>query len=127
VWNDADITELLSFRTKSILAGDLNAKNPVWNNRASKPSGLKLLDLFIYSNFDISAPQCPTHFVPDGRGDVLDIAVHQDVRLSEVIVLDILDSDHLPIMFSILDHVKAREVSDPVEKFRLGAVSKFSL
>jgi hypothetical protein len=23
----------------------------------------------------------------------------------------------LPIMFSILDHVKAREVSDPVEKF----------
>jgi hypothetical protein len=72
---------------------------------------------YLFSNFDILAPQCPTHFVPDGRGDVLDIAVHQNVRLSEVTVLGILDSDHLPIMFSILDHVKAREVSDPVEKF----------
>jgi hypothetical protein len=116
-WSDADITELLSFRTKSILAGDLNAKNPVWNSRASNPSGLMLLDLFINSNFDISAPQRPTHFIPDGRGDVLDIAVHQNVRLSKVTVLDILDSDHLPIMFSILDHVKASEVSDPVENF----------
>jgi hypothetical protein len=27
-WNDADITELLSHRHKSLLAGDLNAKHP---------------------------------------------------------------------------------------------------
>jgi hypothetical protein len=27
-WRDTDITELLSFRWKSILAGDLNAKHP---------------------------------------------------------------------------------------------------
>jgi hypothetical protein len=27
-WNDTDITEFLSFRPKSILADDLNAKNP---------------------------------------------------------------------------------------------------
>jgi hypothetical protein len=26
-WNDADITELLNFRHKSLLAGDLNAKH----------------------------------------------------------------------------------------------------
>jgi exonuclease III len=31
-WNDADITELLSFRYKCILAGDLNAKHPSWNS-----------------------------------------------------------------------------------------------
>jgi hypothetical protein len=30
-WNDTDITKLLSFRHKSILAGDLNAKHPFWN------------------------------------------------------------------------------------------------
>jgi exonuclease III len=28
-WSDADITELLSFRRRSILAGDLNAKKPI--------------------------------------------------------------------------------------------------
>jgi hypothetical protein len=43
-WRDADITELLNLRTKSILEGDLNAKHPVWNGKVSNPSGFKLLD-----------------------------------------------------------------------------------
>jgi hypothetical protein len=37
--------------------------------------------------------------------------------VSDVIVSDILDSDHLPIIFHILDHVKIRNLSDPIEKF----------
>jgi hypothetical protein len=41
----------------------------------------------------------------------------KDVRLSEIRVLGILYSDHLLIMFCILDHIKAREILDPVEKF----------
>jgi hypothetical protein len=48
---------------------------------------------------------------------MLDIVVHQNIRVSEVIVSDILDSDHLPIVFHILDHVKIRNLSDPIEKF----------
>jgi hypothetical protein len=56
------------------------------------------------------------HYTPDGRGNVLNIVVHQNIRLSEVIVTDILDSNHLPIMFSILDPVRTREVLGPVEK-----------
>jgi hypothetical protein len=71
---------------------------------------------FVNCNFEISAPQHQTHFVPDGRGDVLDIVVHKDVRLSEVRVLDIMNSDHLRIIFCILDHIKAREILDLVEK-----------
>jgi hypothetical protein len=102
--------EILNLRTKSILAGDLNAKQPVWNSKVSNTSGLKLLDLYFNCNFEISAPQHPTHLVPNGRGDVLDIVAHRDV-------LDIMDSDHLPIPFYILDHIKAREIFDPVEKF----------
>jgi hypothetical protein len=39
-------------------------------------------------------------------------------KVSDVIVSDILDSDHLPIVFHILDHVKIRNLSEPVEKFR---------
>jgi hypothetical protein len=99
------------------LAGDLNAKHTVWNSKFSNPSGLKLLDLFVNNNFEISAPQYPTRFVLNGRGNVLDIVVHKYVRLSKVRVLDIMDSDHLPFMFCILDHIKAREILDPVEKF----------
>jgi hypothetical protein len=55
-WRNADITKLLSLKTKSILAGDLNAKHPVWNSNVANPSGLKLLDLFVNCNFKISAP-----------------------------------------------------------------------
>jgi exonuclease III len=61
-WRDAVIIELLKFRRKSVLAGDLNAKHPVWNSAVSNPSGKKLLDLFDISDFEISAPQCPTHY-----------------------------------------------------------------
>jgi hypothetical protein len=100
----------------SNLSDVLNAKHPVWNSNVSNTSGLQLLELFVSSNFEISTPQCSTHCTPDGRGDTLDIVVYQNVRLSEVIVSDILDSDHLPIMFSILDPVRTREASVPVEK-----------
>jgi hypothetical protein len=30
---------------------------------------------------------------------------------------DILNSDHLPVIFHILDHVKSKNLSEPVEKF----------
>jgi hypothetical protein len=52
-----------------------------------------------------------------GNGDVLDIVVHKNIRLSNVIVSDILDSNHLPIIFHILDHVTTNNVSAPLEKF----------
>jgi hypothetical protein len=116
-WNDADITELLRFRHKCILAGNLNAKHPSWNSAVSNPWGQKLLQLFDKSDFEISAPQCPTHYSPMGNGDVLDIVVHENIRLSDAIVSDILDSDHLPIIFNILDHVRTKQLSKPLEKF----------
>jgi hypothetical protein len=116
VTGDADIIELLSFRRKAILA-DLNAKHPFWNSAVSTPSGNKVLKLFDVSEFEISAPHYPTHYSPAGNGDVLDSVVHQNIRLSDVTVSDILDSDHLPIVFHIMDHVKTRNLSEPVEKF----------
>jgi hypothetical protein len=51
--------------------------------------------------------------------DVFDIVVHKNVRLPEVIVSDILDSDHLPIVFLLLDHVRNRNLSDLVDKFTI--------
>jgi hypothetical protein len=116
-WSDADVTKLLSFGTKSILAGKLNSKNPFWNSTVSNPSGEKLLSLFDVNLFEMSAPQCPTHYSPAGNGDVLDLVVHQNIRVLDVIISDILDSDHLPLAFHILDHVTIRNLSDPTEKF----------
>jgi hypothetical protein len=116
-WINVDITKLLSLRKKCILAGDMNAKHPFWNSRVSNPSGKKLLYLFDLDDFEISAPQCPMHYSPAANEDVLDIVVHRHIRLSNVIVSDILDSDHLPIVFHILDHVRTTKLSEPTEKF----------
>jgi hypothetical protein len=73
--------------------------------------------LFDTVDFEISAPQCPTHYSPERNGDILDIVVHKNIRLSDVTVSDILDSDHLPIIFHILDHVRTKQSSKPLEKF----------
>jgi hypothetical protein len=99
------------------LAGDLNAEHPFWNSAVSNPSGEKLVSLFNSSELEISAPQCPTHYSPAGNGDVLAIVVHQNIRALDITVSDILDSDHLPIIFHTLDHVKIENLSEPIEKF----------
>jgi hypothetical protein len=41
--------------------------------------------------------QYPTHYSPAGNGDGLDIFIHQNITVSDVIVSDILDSDHVPM------------------------------
>jgi hypothetical protein len=41
-WNDEDISELLSFRHKSVLTGGLNDKHSFRNSAVSNPSGEKL-------------------------------------------------------------------------------------
>jgi hypothetical protein len=52
-----------------------------------------------------------------GNGHVVDIVVHKNVGLSEVIVSDILVSDHLPLIFQLLDHIRTRKLSNLVDKF----------
>jgi hypothetical protein len=48
---------------------------------------------------------------------VLDIVGDQNIRVSDVYVSHTLDSDHVPVIFHKLDHVKIRNFSDPIEKF----------
>jgi hypothetical protein len=115
-WSDADVIELLGFQRKTILAGDLNAKHKFWNSSVSKPPGKELLELFHKNEFEISASQYPTHNSPARNGDTLDIVFYQNIRLSDVTVSDVLDSDHLPIIFYLLEHVKVRNLSKPIEK-----------
>jgi hypothetical protein len=93
------------------MAAVLNAKYPFWNCTISNPSGEKQLDLFDMNLFEISVPHCPTHYSPVESGDVLDIVVHRNIRVSDVIVSDILDSDHLPAVYRLLDHVKTMNLS----------------
>jgi hypothetical protein len=73
---DVDITELLYVRRNSIRPGFLDAQHTAWNSQVSNPSSLKLLHLFVNCYFEILAPQILTRFLPNGKGVVLDIVVH---------------------------------------------------
>jgi hypothetical protein len=75
---------------------------------------MKLLHI---NECQISAPKCPTYYSPARNGDVLDIVLHKNARLSEGIVSDIVDSDHLPIVFQLLDNVRTRNLSNMFDKF----------
>jgi hypothetical protein len=74
------------------VARDLNAKYQFRNSVVSESSGTKLLDLLHIKKFVISAPQYVTHYSAAGNGDVLDIFVHKNVRLSGAIASDIPNS-----------------------------------
>jgi hypothetical protein len=99
-----------------MLAGELHSKHPVCSKNISNTSDLKILELFVSTYFETSAPRYCPHYKRYGRSYVVHILVHQKVRLSEVIVTDILDSDHLPIIFNILNPVRKKEALNPVEK-----------
>jgi hypothetical protein len=69
----------LSFRNKPSLAGDLNAKNPVWNSQVSNPSGEELLELFEDNDFHTSMSQGLDHYTLQETGDVFDTMLHKNV------------------------------------------------
>jgi hypothetical protein len=75
----------------------------------------RLLNVHDKRDFQISAPRHPTHYTPSGNGDVLDVVLHRNVRISDINILEILDSDHLPILFHMLDHVSTRDNSASIE------------
>jgi hypothetical protein len=53
-WSNAEITKLLTFKYKAILARDRNTKHPFWNSIFSNPLGENLLVLFhmkLFRNF----------------------------------------------------------------------------
>jgi hypothetical protein len=107
-WNNAEIVELLCFRHKSLLAGDLNSKHPFLKSVFTYSSDAKLLNLLHINEYEISAPKYPTDYFPAENGDMLDIVVHKNVQLSEVIFCDIMDSDNLPIVCHVLDYIRIR-------------------
>jgi hypothetical protein len=69
----------------------MNVKYHVWNSQVPNPSSEKLLELFDNNDFQLLALQYPTQYTQQGNGDVLDVVLHKNVRLSDVIASNILD------------------------------------
>jgi hypothetical protein len=110
-WSDTDVNDLLILRNKTVLMGDLNSKDPVWNSQISIKLVTNLLNLQDKTDFHISAPRYQTQYIPSGNGDMLVKRLQRNVRMSDVNVLEIVDSDHLLILFHMLDYVSTNYIS----------------
>jgi len=58
--------------------------------------------------------QCDTHYTRAGNGEVPDIVVHTNIRLSERIFSDSLVSCNLPTDFHKRNNFRTRYFSNPV-------------
>lgn len=99
--------DLLQITCKpSLIAGDFNCKHPWWS-RVSNHNGLKLYR-FLENNPDyyVHYPDTQTRFdTNSGQGDVLDIAITYNIQQPLLpITLSDLNSDHLPIIFTLNTH-----------------------
>jgi hypothetical protein len=77
----------------------------------------KMLHLFDVNQFEIQPHNVPLIITLAETVTCWILWSTKNIRVSDVIVSDILDSDHLPIIFHILDYVKIRNLSDHIEEF----------
>lgn len=97
---------LLTSNLPTILAGDLNAKHPLWNSVSTNSRGLALLKYVTSSssNLTVTGPIEPTyyHFMVKTPPDVLDIAILRNILTSyDITTIQALTSDHNPILMTI--------------------------
>lgn len=93
---------ILAAHGPHIVAGDFNAKHSNWNNSQNCSKGTKLAKLCSDLGFSAHAPDSPTTFPPTGPPSTLDFALSRGINgISDLLTLNELSSDHLPVMFDI--------------------------
>jgi Reverse transcriptase (RNA-dependent DNA polymerase)/Endonuclease-reverse transcriptase len=100
----SDIDNLMNTNANVILAGDLNAKNPIWHSHSTNLAGRSLQNHMESHHYIITAPDTPTHFPDNHRHnpDVLDVAILKLTNFQfQITNLNELSSDHNPILLDI--------------------------
>lgn len=98
-----DLDLLTAMHPASITFGDFNAKHIAWGCNASNTSGRKLLEHSTKNNYEVLAPDSPTHFPRSGqRPDILDIATLKAIPYrTSITSINELNSDHNPVLLEI--------------------------
>lgn len=105
-----DLEKLFLPNEKILLLGDLNAKNKDWGCNATNRSGQDLLEFYLNKNVHLHIPDKPTHFHTQGRPEILDIGISQNINTDLGLnVLQDLTSDHNPIEVVLQIHDNPQE------------------
>lgn len=99
-------SKLLNFPGQHLIAGDFNCTHQAWNNRNNSHKGIDLLRLCNFHKFSILRPNSPTHIAYHGGISTIDFALNRSsLSVSNLVTLNELSSDHLPVCFSIISNV----------------------
>lgn len=77
-----DLEKLLENQDRTIIGGELNAKNKIWYAKTTNFRGRKLVKHSDKENYFITAPKEPTHYPSNniGNPDILDIFILENIK-----------------------------------------------
>ena len=102
-----DFKELMRNRKNTMIIGDLNAKDRTWGCNSNNTRGKYLKEVIEKrANTQIIATTNATRIDPNGRDDILDIAIAIDMKSNiRMRTLKQLESDHLPVKITIKTNI----------------------
>jgi hypothetical protein len=98
-----DLDAVFGLGNAVIIAGDFNAKHPLWNCARVDRQGASLISYAQNTDIHILYPDSDTHYPTNGRSpSTLDIILAQNApTTSNPKTLQALSSDHLPVYFTL--------------------------
>lgn len=99
-----DLDILTNIKNSYFICGDFNAKHRYWNCLRANTAGNILYSEMTRKHFVIHHPFTPTNFPPQSRANpsTIDLILSNSLHnISQPITHDNLNSDHLPVTFTI--------------------------
>lgn len=122
-----DLDNLSNVSDKVLLVGDLNSKHKAWNCHVNNANGRTLYSYSQKNNCSIVFPDEPTHYPENGgTPTTIDIIINKKIRNTiEPIVLNELNSDHRPILFTVGQVKHNNTYEQEVYKYKKADWNKF--
>lgn len=104
--NEFDV--LLKSNKYAILAGDFNANHTSWLCTTTNHNGKTIYDFLTNNNYCLFHPNGDTH-IPDNKKtpSIKDFTISNKIMVQSINVINDLDSDHLPVIFTLNTKVKS--------------------
>lgn len=97
-----DLRKLFTTNKPTIMMGDLNAKHRHWGCHVTNKSGKVISSFQDTNDILLHIPSQPTHYVTQGRLEILDIAMtYQITSSAQIEIISDLNSDHEPILMEL--------------------------
>ncbi|KAK2575625.1 hypothetical protein KPH14_011888 [Odynerus spinipes] len=98
----SNINSLMNIGHKVLLVGDLNARHKAWNCHINNKNGRTLYNYIQRTTCSVLYTGEPTLYPDNGGAPTIDLIINNRVNcINEPIVINELNSDHLPVLFEL--------------------------